>query len=94
MPNAQKLLGDCSNITWCEDEFDTAFGADAVVLVTEWKQFRFLDFQLLLSKMKGRAFFDGRNQYVASEMAKKGFDYFGIGQNPAYAENAFQIAMI
>lgn len=93
MPNAQKLLANQSGITWCEDEFDTAVGADAIVLMTEWKQFRFLDFEMLSSKMKGKAFFDGRNQYIAAEMAKKGFDYLGIGQPPVYA-NEFNESLI
>jgi UDPglucose 6-dehydrogenase len=88
MPNAQKLLASSPQIHWSCDEFDAVEGAHAVVLVTEWKQFRFLDFDVLISKMCGNAFFDGRNQYLASEMTKKGFDYIGIGQQPLYAESA------
>lgn len=67
-------------ITWCADEEDAAKGADAIALITEWKQFRFVDFQPILKQMKGRAFFDGRNQYHRHEMAVKGFDYISIGQ--------------
>lgn len=87
MPNAQKVLQKNGQIYWSSNEYDAAEGADAIVLVTEWKQFRFLDFEKLISKMKGHAFFDGRNQYVPKEMAKKGFDYISIGQAPVYAEN-------
>lgn len=85
MENAKKHLPDHPAITWCEDEVDLATGADALVLMTEWKQFRFLDFGLILTKMKGNAFFDSRNQYNAQEMGKKGFDYFSLGCEPVYA---------
>ncbi len=87
MPKAKSLGLHHASITWCQDELETAEGADALVLMTEWKQFRFLDFQSLLNRMIGRAFFDGRNQYQPEEMARKGFDYISIGQQPAYAHN-------
>ncbi len=82
MPNAKKILGHRSQIHWSQDEFDAANGADAIVFVTEWKQFRFLDFDQLRSLMRGRVIFDGRNQYNPAELAKKGFDYIGIGHAP------------
>lgn len=78
--NAKKILGENEQITWCENEVQAATGADAIVLVTEWKQFRFLDFTTILPVMRGDAFFDGRNQYHPDEMEKLGFDYHGIGQ--------------
>lgn len=86
MDNAKKHLPDNPNITWCQDELDTATGADAMALVTEWKQFRFLDFTTIIERMRGRAFFDGRNQYNPQDMSRKGFDYFSIGQAPAYSD--------
>ena len=82
MDNAKKVVPDAPSITWCVDEVDAATGADAIVLVTEWKQFRFLDFAAILQVMKGRAIIDGRNQYHGEEIAAKGFDYIGIGLPP------------
>lgn len=79
MKNAKKLFPSKEGLTWCKDEKEAADGADAIALVTEWKQFRFIDFKPIQNKMKGTAFFDGRNQYQPKEMQSKGFDYIGIG---------------
>lgn len=85
MDNMKALLGENPKLTWCTDEIDTVTGADATALLTEWKQFRFLDFKTIRQKMRGIGFFDGRNQYNPNEMTKHGFDYFCIGQRPHYA---------
>ena len=87
MQNAQKLLPANENIHWCKDEYEAAINSDAIVLVTEWKQFRFLNFASLLQTMKGSAFFDGRNQYNPQDLTKLGFDYISIGVAPHYAIN-------
>lgn len=88
MENAKKLLPESPQITWCQHEAEAAENADAIALVTEWKQFRFLDFASIVPKMRGRAFFDGRNQYQPEDMAKKGLDYicFGIAPNTVYCK--------
>ena len=83
MRNCQKILGDHPSIEYSPDEYAAAIGADAICLVTEWKQFRFLDFDKVLSLMAGKAFFDGRNQYNPQEIAMKGLDYISIGA-PVY----------
>lgn len=85
MPNAKKYLSGLPNISWCSDEFDAATNADAIALLTEWKQFRLVDFKPVLAKMQGRAFFDGRNQYKPLDMKNKGFDYICIGVPDARA---------
>lgn len=79
MPNAKKALPNEAELTWCESEFDAAKGADGIALLTEWKQFRLVDFKPIRNQMKGIAFFDGRNQYKPLDMKNKGFDYMGIG---------------
>jgi UDPglucose 6-dehydrogenase len=87
IPKAKMILRKSPQITWCRSEFEAAEGADAIALLTDWKQFRFIDFTQILPKLKGRAFFDGRNQYHPKEMAAKGFDYFSIGHLPALADS-------
>jgi UDPglucose 6-dehydrogenase len=78
MSKAQKILHH-PNIIWCRDEYHAAEGSHAIALVTEWKQFRFVDLDTIGQSMQGKAFFDGRNQYKKDEMKAKGFHYFGIG---------------
>ncbi len=78
MPRTKEILKKSPQITWCKDEFEAAKDVDAIVLVTEWKQFRFVDFEKV--KPKRRLFFDGRNQYSAQEMAAKGYEYISIGR--------------
>lgn len=86
MKNAKALISDPHDqIKWCQNELEVADTSNALVLMTEWKQFRFLDWQILLAKMQGSAFFDARNQYNPDEMSLKGFDYFSIGRTPRYA---------
>jgi len=79
LPKMKKALLNHENIQFCLSEYLASHRADAIVLITEWKQFRFVNLDLIAKKMKGNAFFDGRNQYCASELTKKGFQYFGIG---------------
>ncbi len=79
MPNAQKMLGASDNLTWCRDECEAASDADAIALLTEWKQFRLVDFKPIIKNMRKLAFFDGRNQYDPIKMQTKGFDYMSIG---------------
>lgn len=76
---AKALIDPSPQIHFCKDEYESAFEADAVVLVTEWKQFRFVNFEKIVSHMRGRAFFDGRNQYKIEEMHRRGFHYYAVG---------------
>jgi len=58
-------------------------GADALVLVTEWKPFRSPDFAAIAARMRGRLIVDGRNQYDPAQLAAMGFDYAGVGRGAA-----------
>ena len=77
---AKAILPDTPLITYCDSEMDAAAGADLILLVTEWKQFRLIDMDEVKKTMRNHFFFDGRNQYSPQDMAKKGFFYKSVGQ--------------
>jgi len=87
MNKAKNLLPDHPNIYWAEDEYQAMDGADALALVTEWKQFRFLEFTRIKQCMNAPVFFDGRNQYSLQKMKQEGFTYFSIGRPAVYADS-------
>jgi UDPglucose 6-dehydrogenase len=71
---------DLSRITYCANSYETAQGADALVLVTEWREFTQLDMEKIKNSMKNPIFFDGRNLYDPKKQRDKGFKYYGIGR--------------
>jgi len=79
MPKAKVLLNQYEQVHFCQDEYEAAAGANAIILATEWHQFQFADFAQIGVSMKEKILFDGRNQHQKSEMEKLGFDYFCIG---------------
>jgi len=79
MNEAKKLLKD---LVWCEDAYDVAAGADVLVLVTEWNQFRALDLPRLKSLLKQPLVVDLRNVYKPAEMQQAGFTYHSVGRPP------------
>ncbi|HOW84912.1 MAG TPA: UDP-glucose/GDP-mannose dehydrogenase family protein [Candidatus Aminicenantes bacterium] len=81
MDNARKLaLAGLDALTYCADEYDAAAGADALVILTEWNQFRHLDLARIARAMRGRRFFDLRNLYEPDEVAGSGLIYEGLGR--------------
>ena len=67
-------------VTYGHDMYDAADGADALMLVTEWKEFRIPNTETLLNKMRGRLILDGRNILDAEELNAAGFEYHCIGK--------------
>jgi UDPglucose 6-dehydrogenase len=67
-------------ITYCKDAYDAAKGADAVVIVTEWNQFRNLDLSRIKKIAKGNFFFDLRNIYEPDKLRKMGYKYYSVGR--------------
>lgn len=68
------------NVTFCNDAYDCAQGASALVIVTEWEQFRALDFARLKGVMERPVLVDLRNIYRPDELARHGFAYEGVGR--------------
>lgn len=77
MGNAAKEL---PNITLCDDAYQAAEGANALVLATEWNEFKQLDFERILKLLRTPVLVDGRNLWDSQALRKLGFTYFGIGQ--------------
>jgi UDPglucose 6-dehydrogenase len=68
------------SVVYCQDAMDAAAGADALVVITEWNEFRALDPARLASVMRGRVMVDLRNVYDPAAMEQAGFTYHGIGR--------------
>ncbi len=86
MENSQKYyLGD--EITYCNSSYDALEGADALVLVTEWNEFRRPDFEKVRRLLKAPVIFDGRNQYDPDRMVMRGFHYMSVGRQNMMAED-------
>ncbi|MGV8962191.1 MAG: UDP-glucose dehydrogenase family protein [Candidatus Saccharimonadaceae bacterium] len=75
---AKKYFGD--KITYAKDIYDAADNADAIILVTEWKEFRLPNWKILNKIMQKKVVIDGRNIYNAEELEFNGFTYICIGQ--------------
>jgi UDPglucose 6-dehydrogenase len=77
---AHAILGD-KNIEYIANSYDALKDADALLLLTEWHQFRKPDFDRIKSLLKNAVIFDGRNQYEPSMLKEKGFIYYCIGRS-------------
>ncbi|MDO1514326.1 UDP-glucose/GDP-mannose dehydrogenase family protein [Maribacter confluentis] len=73
-------LKDIQNVSYFDSKYDTLKNADAMILLTEWKEFRSPDFEELKVRLNEPVIFDGRNQYTALRMEEKGFTYYQIGK--------------
>jgi UDPglucose 6-dehydrogenase len=78
MIETKKLFGN--KILYASDPYDALTDADAMVLMTEWPEFRMPDFEKIALLMKGKAIFDGRNIYDPAEIKKAGYKFYGIGR--------------
>jgi len=77
MPNAQQYLKD---VTFAKDPYSLAKGCDCLLVLTEWEEFKCLNFNKIQLAMKQAIIFDGRNLYWGKDLEKLGFEYYGIGR--------------
>ena len=78
MKNVKQLLGD--TITFADSQYDTLKDADALVIATEWSEFRTPDFDKITSMLKNKAIFDGRNLFDLKQLENLGYHYVSIGR--------------
>ena len=95
MANARVVLGD--TITWGKDQYEILEEKDALVICTEWNEFRTPDFKRVQNLLNGRVVFDGRNLFEPAKMANLGFEYYAVGRpfhTPLFIEreNQYRIA--
>jgi UDPglucose 6-dehydrogenase len=79
MKEAKHILGD--KVVFCESQELAIASADALLIVTEWSDYRSPDLKELKASLKNAVIFDGRNIFDATEMREHGFTYYGIGIN-------------
>lgn len=78
MDETRRRIGD--KVIYCTNIYDAAIGADAVMLMTEWKQFRVPNWVAIKENMRGNVVIDGRNIYDEQELRADGFIYSRIGK--------------
>jgi UDPglucose 6-dehydrogenase len=81
MANVKELIGD--KVTYSENQYEALAGADALIIATEWNEFRTPDFLKIVKNMKKKVIFDGRNLFDLSAIKELGFHYESIGRAPA-----------
>jgi len=81
MNNVQQLLGD--KIEYGTSQYEALKGADALIIATEWNEFRTPDFLKIVNNLKSKAIFDGRNLFDVAAIKELGFHYESVGRTPA-----------
>lgn len=80
MNNVKAVVGD--KISYSESRYEALEGADALIIATEWNEFRTPDLSRIASTLKNKAIFDGRNLFELHTMQKLGFHYISVGREP------------
>ena len=81
MPNVQKTIGD--KITYAENQYSALHNSDALIIATEWSEFRTPDFDMINTRLRNRVIFDGRNLFDVKYITDLGYHYESIGRPKA-----------
>ncbi len=84
MATARTRLGD--KVVYCRDTYETLEGADGLVVLTDWQQFRNPDFELIARRLRKAVLFDGRNLYDPAYVRRMGIEYHGVGRSSSVPE--------
>ena len=79
-------LKDNAGVSYCDSKYEALKDSDALILITEWKEFRSPDFYEIKKLLRTPVIFDGRNQYEPRNVKKYGLDYYQIGVRPVLQE--------
>ena len=79
---AKSILGEREGLVFADSSYDALEDANALVIVTEWNEFRRPDFEKIKDSLKEALIFDGRNLYKPDSIKEKGFNYYSIGRKP------------
>jgi UDPglucose 6-dehydrogenase len=77
MENAKKIL---QGVKYCKNPYEVAEGADGLIIITEWNEFKYLNLDKIKEVMKTPIIFDGRNIYDPNNLKRLGFKYISIGR--------------
>ncbi|MBS1666110.1 MAG: UDP-glucose/GDP-mannose dehydrogenase family protein [Bacteroidetes bacterium] len=88
MNNVKNVVGD--KIEYAENQYDSLKGADALIIVTEWNEFRTPNFLKIVTNLKSKVIFDGRNLFDINAIKELGFYYESVGRNTAIPANGKQ----
>ena len=83
MKEAERIYGQQAGLSLCPDKYAVLHNADALVICTEWQQFRAPDFAEMESRMRGKVIIDGRNLYQKQKLQSEGWSYLSVGRTSA-----------
>ena len=75
MNKSRHIFGEYAQLSYVDNQLDACSGADALIIVTEWREFRTPDFDAIKAQLKNLLIFDGRNLYEPKDMRDEGFEY-------------------